>query len=239
MFCLNLMRIALELAKENPVYEGLATKFFQHYVYVARGHEAHGQPRLPALGRARTASSTTCCATPTAASSKFRVRSLVGLIPLFAVERLEDDWIEPFPEFTANLALVPRATGRDLVAGRRAHRRARRRARRTCCTIVNEEQLRAAAASACCDPDEFLSPYGLRSLSKAPRASTRSCFDGQRGAATSRPRRCRRSRAATRTGAGRSGSRPRFLLIESLRKLGKAFGADFTVPTCRRATASR
>ena len=35
MFCLNMMRIALELAKENPVYEGLATKFFQHYVYVA------------------------------------------------------------------------------------------------------------------------------------------------------------------------------------------------------------
>ena len=35
MFCLNLMRIALELAKENRVYEGLATKFFQHYIYVA------------------------------------------------------------------------------------------------------------------------------------------------------------------------------------------------------------
>ena len=35
MFCLNLMRIALELAQENPVYEGLATKFFQHYAYVA------------------------------------------------------------------------------------------------------------------------------------------------------------------------------------------------------------
>ena len=35
MFCLNLMRIALELAKENPTYEALATKFFQHYTYVA------------------------------------------------------------------------------------------------------------------------------------------------------------------------------------------------------------
>ena len=51
MFCLNLMRIALELAKENPVYEALATKFFQHYVYVGARHEAHGRPRLPALGR--------------------------------------------------------------------------------------------------------------------------------------------------------------------------------------------
>ena len=35
MFCLNLMRIALELARENRVYEALATKFFQHYIYVA------------------------------------------------------------------------------------------------------------------------------------------------------------------------------------------------------------
>jgi len=35
MFCLNMMRIALELAKDNPVYEGLATKFFQHYAYIA------------------------------------------------------------------------------------------------------------------------------------------------------------------------------------------------------------
>ena len=103
MFCLNLMRIALELAKENPVYEGLATKFFQHYVYVARRDEAHGRPRLRSCGTRRTASSTTCCATPTAARSKFRVRSLVGLIPLFAVERLELEWIEPFKEFTANL----------------------------------------------------------------------------------------------------------------------------------------
>ena len=52
MFCLNLMRIALELARENPVYEALATKFFQHYVLRRRRDEAHGQPRLPALGRA-------------------------------------------------------------------------------------------------------------------------------------------------------------------------------------------
>ena len=50
---------------------------------------------------------------------KFRVRSLVGLIPLFAVERLEEKWIEPFKEFRANFALVheepPRDLARDVV----------------------------------------------------------------------------------------------------------------------------
>ena len=52
MFCLNLMRIALELAKENPVYEALATKFFQHYVYVAAAMKHMGNREYSALGRA-------------------------------------------------------------------------------------------------------------------------------------------------------------------------------------------
>ncbi len=103
MFCLNLMRIALELAQGEPVYEALATKFFQHYVYIGARDEADGRPRLRAVGRATTASSTTCCATPDGRYHKFRVRSLVGLIPLFAVERLEAAWIEHFEEFRANL----------------------------------------------------------------------------------------------------------------------------------------
>jgi len=42
MFCLNLMRIALELAKDNPVYEGLATKYFQHYIYVGAAMKQMG-----------------------------------------------------------------------------------------------------------------------------------------------------------------------------------------------------
>src|SRR5690606_14299804 len=42
MFCLNLMRIALELARENPVYQGMATKFFQHYAYVAAAMKKMG-----------------------------------------------------------------------------------------------------------------------------------------------------------------------------------------------------
>ena len=69
MFCLNMMRIALELAKENPVYEGLATKFFEHYVYIGARDEAHGRARLLSSGTSRTGSSTTCCAIPTAAST--------------------------------------------------------------------------------------------------------------------------------------------------------------------------
>ena len=53
MFCLNMMRIALELARENPVYEDLATKFFQHYVYVAAAMKHMGNREYAALGRPR------------------------------------------------------------------------------------------------------------------------------------------------------------------------------------------
>ena len=52
MFCLNLMRIALELAKENPVYEGAGDQVLPALRLRRRRDEAHGRPRLPALGRA-------------------------------------------------------------------------------------------------------------------------------------------------------------------------------------------
>ena len=102
MFCLNLMRIALELARENPVYEGMATKFLQHYVYVAYAMKNMGG-RDVQLFDSEDGFFYDVLRYPDGSSQKFRVRSLVGLIPLFAVERLELEWIEPFKEFTANL----------------------------------------------------------------------------------------------------------------------------------------
>ena len=69
MFCLNLMRIALELAQGEPGLRGAGHQVLPALRLRRRGHEADGRPQLPALGRARTASSTTCCAIPTAAST--------------------------------------------------------------------------------------------------------------------------------------------------------------------------
>src|SRR5690606_10012333 len=94
MFCLNLMRIALELAKENPVYEGLATKFFQHYVYVAAAMKNRGGRHYQLWDEA-DGFFYDVLHFPEGRYEKFAVRSLVGLIPLYAVERLEARWIEP------------------------------------------------------------------------------------------------------------------------------------------------
>jgi hypothetical protein len=94
-FCLYLMRIALELAKENSVYESLATKFFQHYVYVGAAMKRMGKRNFQ-LWDEEDLFFYDVLRLPDGGFHKFRVRSLVGLIPLFAIERLEEDWIKPF-----------------------------------------------------------------------------------------------------------------------------------------------
>ena len=104
------------------------------------------------------------------------MRSLVGLIPLFAVERLEEKWIEPFKEFRAQLRLVPEEPPRP-GRGRRPHRRARRRGHAHP-DDPEPGSTRADHASALCDPAEFLSDYGIRSLSKAHEAQP-FVFDGR------------------------------------------------------------
>jgi hypothetical protein len=87
MFCLVMMRIALELARENPVYEGLATKFFEHYVYIGAAM------KMMRIGRTlwdeQDGFFYDLLHFPDGSTVPFRVRSLVGLIPLYAVERLE------------------------------------------------------------------------------------------------------------------------------------------------------
>ena len=178
MFCLNLMRIALELAQREPRLRGNGVEVPPALRLRRVRDEEHGRPRRTSCGTTRTASSTTCCAIPTAASQKFRVRSLVGLIPLFAVERLELEWIEPFKEFTANLNWFLK-NRRDLVEhGDPSARAARRQDDATCSRSSTPTQLRRLLGHAY-DEREFLSHYGIRCLSKLHEAQPFE-FDGRR-----------------------------------------------------------
>ena len=102
-------------------------------------------------------------------------------------------------------------------------------------TIVDQDQLRAAARPRL-RPGRV--PVATTASAACRRRTKRSPSSSTAGwSATSRPRPSARSRAATRTGAGRSGFRPRFLLIESLRKLGKAYGPNFQRARRRRRAA--
>ena len=224
MFCLNLMRIALELAKENRGLRGAGDQVLPALRLRRRRHEEHGQPRLPALGRARTASSTTCSRYPDGAFQQVP-RALAGRPDPAVRRRAARSGVDrAVPGVHGERQLVPQEPPRP---GRSTS--STRSSATASTTYVADDRQRtsssAHAASASATPDEFLSDYGVRSLSKATRQHPFE-LDGSVGRLRAGRVGSRRSRAATRTGAGRSGSRPTFLLIESLRKLGKAFGAD-------------
>ncbi len=223
MFCLNLMRIAMELAKKNRAYEMLAVKFFQHYAYIAAAMKHMGN-RDYALWDDRDGFFYDVLRYPDGRFSKLRVRSLVGLIPLFAVERLEEAWLGPFPEFRGALDWFLR-NRRELVADV-VHTTRRDNKVTHVLTIVNEEQLRRLLDRVW-DEHEFLAPHGIRSLSRAHAARP---FELDGLSVSYEP-----AEAVCKLKGGNSNWRGPiwfptcFLLIESLRKLGAMFGPDITL----------
>ena len=225
MFCLNLMRIALELAKENSVYEGLASKFLQHYTYVAYAMKHMGN-RDYSLFDAEDGFFYDVLRYPDSSYHKFRVRSLVGLIPLFAVERLELSWIKSFKTFSANLEwfmknrreMVEEVIHTVEIDGETTH----------LLTIVNQHQLKRMLERLH-NEDEFLSTYGVRSLSKFHEKHP---FELDGRVVSYEP-----AESNNKLKGGNSNWRgplwfpTTFLIIESLRKLGTAFGPNYRLLT--------
>ena len=222
MFCLVLMRMALELSKSNDVYEGLATKFFEHYVYIGAAMKMVRGTRT--LWDEDDNFFYDLLRFPDGHEVPFRVRSLVGLVPLYAIERLEGKWIEPFPVFRENLEWFMKHR-RDIVE--------------QCVTtvrydhdfthvlaVVDQNQLQHLLARVV-DSNEFLSPHGLRSLSKFHDAHPFQFGDRSVGYEPGES-------TATLKGGNSNWRGPvwfptTFLLIESLRKLEKAFGGSVRV----------
>jgi hypothetical protein len=225
MFCLNLMRIALELAKENPVYEAMAVKFFEHYAYVADAMKHMGN-RGYQLWDETDGFFYDVLRYPDGRFRKFRLRSLVGLIPLFAVERLEVPWIEPFKEFRSAFYWFMR--NRPELVRNVVHEVGEGEGKTYVLTILDANQL-TRILERVFDEKEFLSPYGVRSLS---RAHLQHPFEFDDELLGYEP-----AESASKLKGGNSNWRgpiwfpTTFLLIESLRKLGTAFGPSFGVAT--------
>ncbi|SFQ61400.1 MGH1-like glycoside hydrolase domain-containing protein [Hymenobacter arizonensis] len=162
MYALNLMRMALELARTNPVYQEIAGKFFEHFLYIVEAMTKGGDGSFN-LWDEEDEFYYDVLHTPDGTRTKLKVRSIVGLIPLFAVEVLDEEILDALPEFTQRLrwlldhrphlaALVSRwqAPGE----GERHRLSLLRRHRLTC------------LLSRMLDEKEFLSPYGIRALSR-------------------------------------------------------------------------
>jgi hypothetical protein len=162
MFCLNLMRIALELAKENKVYEGTALKFFEHYVYIGSAMKHMGGVDY-SLWDEDDGFFYDVLRYPDGRFEKFRVRSLVGLIPLYAVEDVQICAIEALSEFRTNFLWFVK--NRRNLTEACCHAKDRGGQQGYQLTIVDHEQLRRMLKRIL-DPAEFLSDFGIRSLSK-------------------------------------------------------------------------
>src|SRR5262249_48964741 len=107
MYSLNLMRIALELALHNAVYEDVATKFFEHFLYIAEAMtHIGGTARGVGLWDDDAEVYYDELNLPDGTMTPLKVRSMVGLIPLFAVETLEPELLARLPDFRRRLLWV-------------------------------------------------------------------------------------------------------------------------------------
>ena len=102
MYSLNLMRIALELAQYNNVYEDIATKFFEHFIHIAEAMNDIGEAGI-GLWDEEDKFYYDVLNLPDGSTMPLKVRSMVGLIPLFAVEVLEPESLAKAPEFARHL----------------------------------------------------------------------------------------------------------------------------------------
>jgi hypothetical protein len=225
MFCLNMMRIALELAKENPAYESLATKFFQHYVYVGAAMKKMGGVGYELWSETDGFFYDALCY-PDGSYHKFRVRSLVGLIPLYAIERLEETWIEPFAEFCSNLHWF--LTNRQDLVQRCVTTVDHPDGTVHVLAIMNPEQMRQLVRCIW-DTEEFRSAYGLRSLSKYHQAQPYTF--GEHMVRYSPGESLEKLKGGNSNWRGPVWFPTTFLMIESLRKLSKAYGREFAAPS--------
>jgi hypothetical protein len=163
MYCLNLLRIALELAQHNRVYEDIASKFFQHFLDIAAAINGTGQSAL-GLWDPADEFYYDHLSLPDGQNLPMKIRSMVGLIPLFAVEVLEPSQLKKLPGFTERMEwyLNFRPDLAKLVS--RWHERAS--GERSLLSLLRGHRMKCLLRRAL-DETEFLSDHGVRALSKA------------------------------------------------------------------------
>jgi hypothetical protein len=162
MYSLNLMRIALELAQSNHVYEDIATKFFEHFLHIAEAMSNMGGKGL-GLWSEKDEFYYDELQLPNGTFIPLEVRSLVGLIPLFAVEVIEPELLRKLPGFYARLKwfLKNRPDLASLVS--RWHEPGL--GNRNLLSLLRGHRMKCLLRRML-DETEFLSDYGVRGLSK-------------------------------------------------------------------------
>ncbi len=235
MYSLNMLTIALELAKENSVYEDMATKFFEHFIYIADAM-THIGDEATQLWDKEDGFFYDVLHLPDDSRVRLKVRSIVGLIPLFAVTILEPDLLERLPNFKQRLEwfINNRPQLKRNVACMEMSGVGARRMLALCYATIDrvesQDKLRQILIKLL-DENEFLSDYGIRALSKYHDEHPYTFYvDGEGHTVSYEP-----AESSSGLFGGNSNWRGpiwfpvNYLLIESLQKFHYYLGDDFKV----------
>jgi len=162
MYCLNMLQIALELAQENSVYQDVASKFFEHFVYICRAMHNVGEDGID-LWDPHDGFYYDVLHLPDGRHFPLKVRSMVGLIPLFAVETLESEIVDRLPGFKRRMQWF--IEHRPELSNHVETETTPDSQVRRFLSLVNRRQLRKVLKYML-DEQEFLSPHGIRALSR-------------------------------------------------------------------------
>jgi len=228
-YCLILLKISLELAKEDPVYQDTASKFFEHFLRIARAMTGDYRGGL-SLWNEDDGFFYDVLHLPDGRIIPLKVRSLVGLMPLLAVETIEHDLVESLPVFKRRLNwfFENRIYLRD--SGNVACVKSPGEHSRRLLSIVNRDRL-VKVLQPMLDENEFLSEFGIRAVSKYHKENPYTFYvDGQAYTINYQP-------AESESGLFGGNSNWRgpiwfpinYLLIESLQKFNHYYGDSLKV----------
>jgi hypothetical protein len=227
MFCLNMLTIALELARYDRVYEDIATKFFEHFLYIAEAMNNIAGEGIE-LWDPDDEFFYDVLHLESDANVRLKIHSIVGLIPLFAVTTIEPQLLDMLPAFKTRLEWflknrpdLSRLVSRWYEAGM---------GERRLLAITRGHRMKSVLRRML-DPGEFLSDYGVRALSRYHRDHPfRLTLSGQQYAVDYEP-----AESAGGLFGGNSNWRGpiwlpiNYLIIEALQQFHHYYGEDFKV----------
>jgi hypothetical protein len=226
MYSLNLLAIAMELASEDPTYEDVASKFWEHFLHIANAMNHLGEQGVGMWDR-EDGFFYDVLHLPGDKDVAVKIRSMVGLIPLYAVETLESELVDKLPGFKRRLEWF--IANRPDLTRNVADMKDLGTAQRRLLAIVDGDQLRQILR-VMLDEREFLSPYGIRAMSRIHQDPYVLKLECGQFSVDYQP-----AESTTKLFGGNSNWRGpiwfpvNFLLIESLQKFHHYFGEEYRV----------
>ncbi len=224
MYCLNMLEMALEITKHDSSFEPMATKFFEHFALISESLNRIGKDWTGAWDE-QEGFFYDVLALPNNEYIPLKVRSLVGLTTLFATFTIKKEWIDAAPEFAYRMKwfndYFKEQCDYTVIDEYREDA--------VLLTLIPQQRLRRLL-QAMLDETEFLSDYGIRSLSKRHENGYSVNIEGQYFGLKFEP-----AESSTGLFGGNSNWRGpiwmpmNYMLIQSLRRYYEFFGDEFKV----------